>query len=267
MKLEFYRPQNSQLKKYIEGYYFIAPDNNPAPLHYWTFPNNFFIVSVSLNMKMEVAENKFIIEYSTQKNTVANFVARYKTPIEIVYKDAIDEITLYFKPLGTHHFMDDVPKLLQQQTAFFDPYPDFKEVMNEILQMQNRAMQIETLEQYWLSKMTIKDLGPMEAILADIESDLKVDEIATKNNFSRQYLNNLFTKNTGKSPSEYRKIHRFRTAIAKKKDAKNLTDLTYDSLFYDQSHMIKDFKELTRVSPHSFFKKVDTGKENIWLFI
>ncbi|MFT3679925.1 MAG: helix-turn-helix domain-containing protein [Ferruginibacter sp.] len=267
MKLEFYRPKNDTLKKYIEGYYFISPGGSAAPFHYWTFPNNFFIVSVSLNIEIEMEQNRFTIKQSKKENTIANFVARYKAPIEVIYKDSIHELTVYFKPLGISHFVNNTIALLQQDAAYFDPYTDFKAVMNKILQLNDRELQVETLERYWLSKLEIKDVALLTKIITGIESDLRIDEIARTNNITRQHLNNLFKKNTGKSPAEYRKIHRFRTTLMKKKNTKNLTDLTYSSLFYDQSHMIKDFKELTKVTPHSFFKKVDTAKENVWLFI
>ncbi|WDF48346.1 helix-turn-helix domain-containing protein [Chryseobacterium sp. KACC 21268] len=115
--------------------------------------------------------------------------------------------------------------------------------------------------------MEEKDFSDLENIISDIESDFRIDDIAIKNNFSRQYLNRLFSKTIGKSPSEYRKIHRFRNAIINQKNQKNLTDLSLESSFYDQSHLIKDFKQLTNVSPNSFFKTVNTEKENVWLFI
>ncbi|MBO9583609.1 MAG: hypothetical protein J7574_05565 [Flavobacterium sp.] len=79
-------------------------------------------------------------------------------------------------------------------------------------------------------------------------------------------MNKLFTKHIGKSPSEYRKIHRFRNSILKQKESKNFSELSqYD--FYDQSHFIRNFKELINRNPQIFFKNIDTEKENIWLFV
>ena len=268
MKMEFYRTKNEVLKKYIEGYYFISPGENPKPLHYWTFPNNFFIVSVSRNIDIEMDHERFIIRRSQHDNMIANFVSRYIAPIEVSCESGIDEVTIYFKPLGINQFIADVDILFQLENALdFNPFPDFLPVMKEILEERDRTIQQEKLENYWLSKLVPKELNLMEKILSAIESDLKIEEIAQKNNFSRQYLNKVFSKNIGKSPSEYRKIHRFRNAINQQKEIRNLTELSYKSLFYDQSHLIKDFKQLTNVSPYSFFKKVDTQKENIWLFI
>lgn len=268
MQMEFYKPKNELLQRYIEGYYFISHLENSPSLHYWTFPNNFFIVSVNANTDLEIADNKIIIKQSQQKKLTANYVSRYTTPIEVICEGAVKEITIYFKPLGINHFIANADELVNQKSAMdFNPFPDFAETMATILQQKDRELQQNQLEQYWLSKICNAQLTLIEKIIADVEADLKIEEIASKHNFSRQYLNKLFTQALGKSPTEYRKIHRFRNAIAKRKQTDSLTELSYESLFYDQSHLIKDFKKLAKVSPNSFFKKVDTAKEYIWLFI
>jgi AraC-like DNA-binding protein len=51
------------------------------------------------------------------------------------------------------------------------------------------------------------------------------------------------------------------------KEMKNLTELSYENLFYDQSHFIRDFKELTKITPSVFFEKVNTEQNNIWMLI
>ena len=268
MEMEFYRPLHEDLSKYIEGYYFISPGKNPKPLHYWTFPNNFFIVSVSKDTEIEMQESKLLIKPSSQPNIIANYVARYTAPIEVFFEETIPEITIYFKPLGINRFVDDPQTLFKQRSAEdFNPFPDFISTMKRLFEVQDRNLQREQLEQYWLSKLNTNELGLMESILSDVEADLKIDDIAQSRNFSRQYLNKIFTKNIGKPAAEYRKIHRFRKTVIKQRETKNLTELSYDSLFYDQSHLVKDFKQLTRVNPYTFFKKVDTQQGNLWLFI
>ena len=81
-----------------------------------------------------------------------------------------------------------------------------------------------------------------------------------------------FETNIGKSPSDFKKIHRFRTALKtqiNKKSNENMASLSYDLLFYDQSHLTKDFKSLTGLTPKKFFKNI-SSKENgeiNWLFV
>src|SRR5690606_17615354 len=129
--------------------------------------------------------------------------------------------------------------------------------MKFIFNETDRQKQIELLENYWLSKFIKKDFSLIEQILADVEADLKIEDIAIKNNISRKHINTLFSKHIGKTPSEYRKIYRFRKSLLKYKNNKNLTTLSYENLFYDQSHFIKDFKALTKINPNWFFKNVD----------
>lgn len=268
LKLEFYQPKSDILKRYIEGYYFISVCATTKAIRYYTFPNNFIIVSASLGAHIELDENRIVVSNSGNDRVSADFVTRYTAPIEVCFHDVPPEVTLYFKPGGIHHFIKDAVVLFQQGSGVgFNPFPDFYPEMKKILNMQDRSLQRETLEQYWLSKFVKKDMRRIEAILSDMDTDLNISAIASKHDLSRQHLNNLFFKNIGKSPSEYRKIQRFRAAIAHKHLSKNLTHLTYQSLFYDQSHMIRDFKKLTRTKPQYFFKHVDINKENIWLFM
>jgi AraC-like DNA-binding protein len=268
MKMEFYRPINEVLKSYIEGYYFISPDENTERLHYWTFPNNFFIVSVSKDVEIETQQHKITVRPAQQENIMANFVSRYTSPIEVMCEGELNELTIYFKPLAINYFLDNAHGLLKQGNALgFNPFADFIPTMKALLHEGDRNLQRQNLEDYWISKLKASAPGLMERMIADIESGMKIGDIALQNNFSRQYLNRLFTKNVGKSPSEFYRIHRFRKAITQQKNIRNLTELSYESLFYDQSHLIRDFKQLTNVNPYAFFKNVDTSSASIWLFI
>ncbi|RZL41175.1 MAG: AraC family transcriptional regulator, partial [Pedobacter sp.] len=250
MKIEYYRPKSDLLKKYIAGYYFVSPDENPQPLQYWTFPNNYFITSVNINTEVTLRKNEILIDGSEKENVISNFVSRYINPIKITFSGVIHELTFYFEPLGINHFVNDAEQLYQQENAIhFAPSADYLNLMKEILRLDNLDLQRDKLEAYWLNQFVPKDLTLVEQILTDVEADLKIEEIATKHQISRQYINKIFRKFLGKSPSEYRKIYRFRNAIGKQKDSRSLTELSYESLFYDQSHLIKDFKQLTNVNP------------------
>lgn len=265
----FYRTQNTILQKYMEGYYFVSEDQNTNIIRYKTFPNNYNIISVCRNADVLYEDGKITVVPSTTNKVTTDIVLRYIKPIEAIYEKAVDEITFYFKPLGLNHFITQSQFISATKNIMnFTVFPDFNIKMLEIFLLKEREQQIEALENYWLSKLQSKDFCLMEQLLFEIEtSDLKIDEIARKFNFTRQYVNKLFLKYIGKSPAEYRKIHRFRNAIKQAKEVKNLRELTFDNLFYDQSHFNKDFKELTECTPSSFFKNVDTENGNIWLFI
>ncbi len=268
MELHFYTPENDILKQYIEGYYFLNDQGTGADKEYITFPNNYCIVTINLNSKVKLDRNKIFIEPSPTKHIYASFVYRYMNPVTVHYTNPFQEITIYFKPLGINYFVDNLETMFSQKkmTEFIPQFSDFKEEMNKIFHIDKRPLQVNALEEYWLSKLKVKDLAFMKTILLDIESNMKIEDIAKKHHISRKHLNNIVQKNLGKSAVEYRKIFRFRNAISNKKSLKNLTELSYENFFFDQSHLIKDFKSLTKINPNLFFKNVNTVNKNIWLF-
>lgn len=268
MNINFYKPQSSILKKYMLGYYIISKNENDKPFQYLTFPNNYCILSISLNAAVTLEPKKITVRPSKKRNISAGLVFRYINPIEIYYEKPVEEITIYFKPLGLHYFIDKPEHLfLQNNISEFDPFPDFKEKMYSIFATPKDEARRNAFENYWLSKLKEKDLSFMEKLISDVAADHKIGEIAKKHSISRQYLNRIFLTAIGKPPSEYRKIDRFRSSLANRNNIKNLTELSNENLFYDQSHFIRNFKDLTSLSPHAFFKKVDVSKKNIWLFI
>ncbi len=269
LKLQFYIPENDTLKQFMEGYYFIFDDELEGVEEYFTFPNNYSIVTTNLNSDVTFSENKISIVPSHKKNIQASLVYSYTVPIIVYYEKPIKEITVYFKPLGINRFVNNWDTMFSSsQVVEFTPgFSDFKEEMNRIFHIADVQCQRTELEAYWLSKLIMKDLSAIENILSDIESNMKIADIAQKNSISRKHLYKMVYKHLGKSPMDYRKIFRFRNALRSKDKVKNLTELSYENDFFDQPHLIKDFKTLTKSSPHSFFKNVNTEPKNVWRFI
>lgn len=264
MKVTFYHPVHPILKKYIEGYYFIDKDDNSQPIRYLTFPSNYLIVSACQDVSVTYGKGWVNVYRSLSENIDIDFVFRNTVPTEIFYQQSVNELTLYFKPLGIYHFFDgDDSKALETNILL----SGFKEVVHAVLKEPNRKIQIEMLENYWLSIFRYRNLTLPYTILADLETELSIEEIGIKNKITRQYVNKISNRYLFKPASEFRKIQRFRNVLISNRRTRNLTGLSYENLFYDQSHLIKDFKEFTKISPKKFFCKVDTQKNNIWLFI
>jgi len=264
--VKFHKPKNKVLQKYIEGFYFLSAQENSPEIRYWTFPNNCCILTFNQNFEVEVQDQVVYLNTSKQPNSMTSLVSRYTEPMQIRYKELIDEVTIYFKPLGINQFVKDTQYLFSKKTHLnFIFSPDFNEAMQSIINKEEEAEQIEELERFLVSKLQEQDLSRIASILQDVENDLRIEDIALKNNVSRQYINRIFRQHLGKSPSEYRKVHRFRNALVHQKKTKNYAELSQYG-FYDQSHFIKDFRQLTHTNPQLFFENVDTEKENIWFF-
>ncbi|CAM4157004.1 helix-turn-helix domain-containing protein [Gillisia limnaea] len=268
MTVQHYKTENRTLKKYIDGYYFMTKGDTKLPIRYLTFPTNFPIISTSQDSDVKFENEKIVVTPSKKIRIVTDLVIKYTKPFEVFYQEPVNEITIKFKPLGLNRFVANLSDYFTNGFYMdFQPFDDLNMEMQSIFNIAERHEQIERLENYWLSKLKDVELSRLEKIVYDLESEYSIAEISKKNNISKQYLNKIFFKNLGKTPSEYRKVHKFRKALMDFKNVNNLTELSYESLFYDQSHFIKEFKSLTDIKPSQFFKNIGTNKEVAWLFL
>jgi AraC-like DNA-binding protein len=89
---------------------------------------------------------------------------------------------------------------------------------------------------------------------------LKIPELASRACLSRKQYERHFVNHAGISPASFLRIIRFQYALFLKEKAKtkNLTGLALAAGYYDQSHMVREFRQLTGFSPKTFFKQCDT---------
>ena len=90
----------------------------------------------------------------------------------------------------------------------------------------------------------------------DLNGIVKISELAQKMGCCTRYLDLLFQKHVGLSTKNYSDIIRFQytlKCILEQKD-RSLLDIAIDSDFFDQAHMNRNFKKITRTTT-SFFRK------------
>ncbi len=269
MNIEIIKPLDLELQKYIECFYILTHSKEEGRTTYFTFPSIFSIVSISSNTNV-IRTNKFIktIESSIQ-NFDSNLDVQFTNPLLIQYEGDIKEITTYFKPLGLNAFLNkSLNNYCDSLKTQFLPFLDYKSAMNSILKIKSSDRVIKHLENYWSSKLK-KDVQfkLKQAVKTIIEDpNRSISSIASDSNLSHKTLITHFNKDVCKTPSEFRKIVRFRKTI-QKKEKNNLTQLSYLSNYFDQAHMIKDFDKLTGYKPKDFFKKLSSIDEKInWVF-
>lgn len=87
---------------------------------------------------------------------------------------------------------------------------------------------------------------------------IKVQELADEAGYSVRYINRVFTEQFGLSPKLFCKLMRFQYLLSNLNDLDkeifdtNLAQLAIELGYYDQSHMIKDFYELTNTTPGKY---------------
>lgn len=266
MKLHFEKPKSKLLSEYIEGYYFFINEEENFNFAYYTFPNNFQIVSVLLNNEIGKTNNSVQVTGSSNTTFTSNLTYHYKTPIKIQYSGVVKELTIYFKPLGLNKFVPHLSNYFEKRENFttFIPFEDYEDALTEILNTKSIEIASQNLEDYLILKYDSEKLKFIEDLVCDIEfNDITV--LADRYNISRQYINKLFHQHLGKSPADFKRIQRFRKSIQSSEP--KLIHKGLAAQFYDQSHFIREIKKITNQTPKSFFSQTDLLTSNPWLII
>ena len=90
---------------------------------------------------------------------------------------------------------------------------------------------------------------------------VRIDTLANRFAMSGRHFERKFKEFSGFRPKLYSRIARFSSALKEYGSGKPLTDIAYDSGYYDQAHFISDFKEFSGYSPKVYFSGHAEGSE------
>ena len=263
MHIKFYEPISTKLRCYIEGYY-LRKKNDVEPRRYLTFPNNYNILTFLKDA--DIIHNDYEISiFKCLGFDNLSLTYDYKRPMCIEYLDTVEELTIYFKPYGINQFINNVHEFYCGSGIYIfnKEHFLFRDVSKLMIDIHKDNF-VNELENYLESKFEAVEDLLLNNILTCLNHDVSITEMANQIGYSRQYLSRYFSQIIGKSPNSFKKIHRFREAIQNKLTQESLTDLGHLVGFFDQSHFIKEFKNIARDTPKNFFDTVKIDKKNIW---
>jgi len=277
MKIEFYRPKNSLLQKYIEGFYVLLRQAEDKPVVYVAFPGTGYFVTINENSQSEIRNEykKFI--HRPNQLPLSDLIYNFDKPHFIAYQGTTSELNICFKPLGINAFLENNLSLYSSNysTPFY-PFEDYRQYLEDLSELKTISDKIARTEEYWLSKLKGFTHPFLEKVVEELknidENARTISEIAFINKVSRTTLHKQFEKHLCTTPAQFRKVLRFRKALKKhsvKTTIESLTEISHLVNYFDQSHMIKDFKALTNHSPKQFFTKITPladGNIN-WIFL
>jgi AraC-like DNA-binding protein len=270
--IQVFKPKNEILRKHINNYY-IFQQEDKKEISYLTFPNPYSIVSVLNNVELKHFPNAIVAEFNSNKSLISDLTLSYRKPILIRYKGIIKEISICFKPLGLNAFIEQSKEPISEKTPFF-PYVDYKEKMGKIINVTNTDEIILELESYLLSKLSNFEHPFLHQFINDVEINARtsIGELSNKYGVSQKTLIKHTKSHLGRTPSEFIKVVRFHKAMKEyfknEKSTLSLTQVGYAVSFFDQAHMIKDFKSLTGFTPRKFFKNLNPTKGELnWIFL
>ena len=162
-----------------------------------------------------------------------------------------------FLPFATMPLKEMENKAVSLEKLFGE---DGQIIEQKIIDAKSTAERINLIETFLLNRL--KDYKTIDRIVkSTVETiltangQLSIDELSKKMNINRRQLERKFSSAIGLSPKQLSKTIRLQATLHRLLNKKftSLTALGYENEYYDQSHFIKDFKELTGYTPGEFY--------------
>lgn len=192
----------------------------------------------------------------------AMVIVQSTKPFTIEPTGYVNTFAVKFYPYGFFNFVNvPLETLVDKETPIYELFGENhgRELESKIILAKNTKERIEIIENFLLEKLTEKSTVDQIVkstidILMATNGRASITEIIDEDLAKRRQLERKFLKHIGMSPKKLSKILRIQSAlkILLNMDSKNLTEIAYESDYYDQAHFIKDFKEFTGASPKNF---------------
>ena len=173
----------------------------------------------------------------------------------------VDSFAISFYPHGFANFVNTPLKDLVDietpiQTLFGEK--DGNELEEKIIQASDTPQRIQIIETFLLEKLneskTLEHIvqSTVDALI-DTSGSTSISDLLKEDPSKRRKLERDFRKQIGISPKQLGRVIRLQTALKMLLNSdEKLTNIAYESEYFDQAHFIKDFKEFTGITPKEF---------------
>lgn len=255
---------SKELMPYIKHYLFL--DNKETAIQKLRlFSDGNTGVVFSLKSKLISGLN----DYEVKNYLPDSFLYGQLNGFKDIYSDnEISLIIIVFQPNGIHQLLG-IPanEFLDAIVPVEDVFGQKTAILQEKLSEQNNQERVELLNQFFGNLITEKTTSNQFLITNSVnfivsnKGDFSLKKLVEYTGYTERHLERKFKECIGLNPKKFGNIirlHHFLKLIKDKSNATNLTTICYDSGFSDQSHLIKEFKKHTGITPTAYL--YNTGK-------
>ena len=172
----------------------------------------------------------------------------------------IGTVLIFFKEAGARPFFKQPLHELFRESVSLDNFMLRSELLcleEQLGEAKTDAQRIAAVEHFLISRMT--NTEPDKLVLAALslihksKGNIRIKELMDQLHISQSPLEKRFRQAVGASPKKFASIVRLKNVIQQYNTVSSLTELGYETGFYDQAHFIKEFKTLTGDTPEKFF--------------
>ncbi|QEC53518.1 AraC family transcriptional regulator [Anseongella ginsenosidimutans] len=251
MKYQTYIPCDG-LKPFVNAF---AISETEAESSYKVLPDTGVVIGFQYRGRLSYTEDETEIPLSA--SGITGIRDRYR-----IFKNSrnIGTVLVFFKAGGAASFFKQPINELFRESVSLDNFIR----RSDLLILEERICgaiideeRIAIIEQFLLSRMKQDAADPLVAsaisLLCQTKGILRIGELSKQLHTSQSVLEKRFRQIAGASPKKFASIVRFKHTLINYKATSSLTELSYESGFYDQAHFIKEFKQFTGETPEAFF--------------
>lgn len=172
----------------------------------------------------------------------------------------IGTVLIFFHETGATPFFRQPLHELFRESVSLDNFMLSSELLcleERLAEAKINTQRIAAVEQFLISRMTPTE--PDKLVLAALalihrsKGNIRIKELTDELNISQSPLEKRFRRVVGASPKKFASIIRLKNVVQQYVKVNSLTELGYETGFYDQAHFIKEFKTFTGDTPERFF--------------
>lgn len=243
------------LSSYIKYYWILEADYESG---------NFQRVIPSGNPQLHFYRGASVLLRDGSIHDNAILCGQATTYTDLTLTGRIKIITVVFHPHGAKAFFNMPVSELTNRITAVDNCDDkaLKELEKRITDTENDAMCIQLIEQFFIRRMiSLKEYNynRMCAIIHKInrhKGEVHISELAESVYLSYKQFQRIFTEHTGTTPKDFLRIIRFQKALFTLQYNPQITfpQLACECGYYDQSHLIHEFKTFTGYTPARYME-------------
>lgn len=202
----------------------------------------------------------------TTRQATQLFVAQMRAPVVLSPDGNTDIVAIRFEPFGAAALIGG------SQSAVVDDVIDaaalgerwLTRALNNAESANSAEESLQILERALLARLDERrlsvDARVIEAVrcLSITNGAMSIDDAAMRVGTSARHLERLFLKHVGVPPKSLARVLRFQAAATNiaTESARSFSDISSETGYADQSHMIRDFVTLAGTTPQQFQKSL-----------
>ena len=257
MNYQTYKP-HKDLESIVKFYWTLEVPFDPKNQKQKIVPDGCIEMTFNFGDKIRryTSENDFILHPNTM------VMGQRTKSFDILPTGNVDTFAICFYPIGFANFVKTpLENLVDEETPISELFGqaeayELEQQMIQAIDTQERIDIIETFFRKILNKNnTISNIvkSTVDALLRT-NGTIPINVLLKDDTSKRRQLERHFKKQIGISPKQLGKAIRLQATLnlLLNKKSETLTDIAYESDYFDQNHFIKDFKDLVGVTPKDF---------------